>query len=138
MQSNKNDPQNLQDQIPTNDSPQAPQKVKDPFIAILISFFIPGGGQLYVGHLERGILMFALTLLCGIGWLIGIIDAYLLADKANKGLVEYSDKYIWYPFIFLGVGLIVFPVAIFLGLILLSIFFPEDMSAVLPFIYAMF
>lgn len=73
-------------------------KRKDPGVAALISFFIPGGGQLYNGQAGKGIAFIFATivnfflLFIGIGFLTGIatwiwsmIDAHQVADRINRG-----------------------------------------------------
>ncbi len=73
-------------------------KRKDPGVAALISFFIPGGGQLYNGQAGKGLAFIFVTivnfflLFVGIGFLTGIatwiwsmIDAHQVADRINRG-----------------------------------------------------
>jgi TM2 domain-containing membrane protein YozV len=73
-------------------------KRKDPGVAALISFFLPGGGQLYNGQAGKGIAFMFVTvvnfflLFVGIGFLTGIatwiwsmIDAHQVADRINRG-----------------------------------------------------
>jgi TM2 domain-containing membrane protein YozV len=73
-------------------------KRKDPGVAALISFFLPGGGQLYNGQAGKGIaFIFVMIvnfflLFIGIGFLTGIatwiwsmIDAHQVADRINRG-----------------------------------------------------
>jgi TM2 domain-containing membrane protein YozV len=73
------------------------QSGKSSGLAAVLSFFIPGLGQLYNGQFLKGFLMFvlfgisaaAIMLLIGIVttpilWLVGIIDAYRTADSLNQ------------------------------------------------------
>jgi TM2 domain-containing membrane protein YozV len=76
---------------------------KEPVLALLLSFFIPGMGQLYLGNNDRGFKLIAcavvawvLTAVC-IGlfiylgvWLFGMYDAYTLAEKINSGDIACS------------------------------------------------
>jgi TM2 domain-containing membrane protein YozV len=69
-------------------------------IAAVLSFIIPGAGQVYNGQLGKGILFFivgiilALTILIFIGvilyplfWIYNIYDAYNIANKINAGKI---------------------------------------------------
>jgi TM2 domain-containing membrane protein YozV len=80
---------------------QASEK-KSPGFAAVLSFLIPGLGQIYNGQIGKGIIMvvaaviFALLIIILIGiilylalWLYGIYDAYDTAKKINSG--EISD-----------------------------------------------
>jgi len=78
----------------------------NPAIAAVLSFFIIGLGQLYLGRSKRGAVMFiagivlAITsflVLPGIAlvilWLLGIIDAYKLGN-GEPGTLDFVGKYI--------------------------------------------
>lgn len=71
---------------------------KTPIIAVILSFLIPGLGQFYNGHTEKGIILFiaaiisAVLILFLIGailylvvWAFAIYDAYDSAERINKG-----------------------------------------------------
>ncbi len=71
---------------------------KDPGLAVLSSFFLPGGGQFYNGQVAKGLGFIAaafvslLLLLVGIGFLTGIatwiwsmVDAHQVAQRVNRG-----------------------------------------------------
>lgn len=73
-------------------------KRKDAGVAALISFFLPGGGQLYNGQVGKGLAFLAVTvvnfclLFVGIGFLTGIatwiwsmVDAHQSAERINRG-----------------------------------------------------
>lgn len=75
------------------------QSEKSPGIAALLSFLIPGAGQIYNGELGKGILLFILAVISGILvwvvvgcltspliWLIAIVDAYSSAKRINENL----------------------------------------------------
>lgn len=70
---------------------------KNPFFAAILSFVIPGLGQVYNGQVEKGIVLVLLGVIAyllwsaGIGiifsfilWVYAIYDAYKCADEANK------------------------------------------------------
>ena len=83
------------------------QPFKSPAVAAAIAALSPGSGQLWVGHLGRGLLMFGLSFLCGVGYFWGIFDAYTLAQQANEGKTHASDKYVLHAFITLPLILII-------------------------------
>jgi len=71
---------------------------KDPGVATLLSFFIPGSGQLYNGQIGKGCAFLAVTLVnflllfVGIGfftglvtWIWSMVDAHGSAEKINRG-----------------------------------------------------
>ena len=76
--------------------PQQPIKEKSSAIAAILSFLIPGVGQIYVGKAKRGILILILGIVIAmfsmflffipylIYWLWNIYDAYSLANKYNE------------------------------------------------------
>src|SRR5512136_1168212 len=51
----------------------------------LISVFIPGGGQIYLTHYLKGVLILIFSWLV-IPWLYGIYDAYTTSNKYNNEL----------------------------------------------------
>jgi TM2 domain-containing membrane protein YozV len=78
---------------------------KEPVLALILSFFIPGMGQLYLGNNDRGfkliigaIIAWVLTAVCiglfiyfGI-WIYGMYDAYTSAEKINRGEISFSTS----------------------------------------------
>lgn len=94
---------------------------KNPVVAALLSI-IPGWGQWYN---EKNILksfiflfiiftlnFFGVTILALIGWLIGIIEAYMTAKKINRNEI---------PFVELStLQIILWPVVVFAAVFLLS------------------
>jgi TM2 domain-containing membrane protein YozV len=73
---------------------------KDPGVATLLSFFIPGAGQLYNGQVGKGCAFLAVSLVnfllmfIGIGfftglvtWIWGMVDAHGSAEKINRGQI---------------------------------------------------
>jgi TM2 domain-containing membrane protein YozV len=80
-------------------------EVKNPVLAAALSFFWAGLGQIYNGQTQKGIVYMlayffclvstlfvfgiVLALLC---WFIGMVDAYITANKINNG--EFADEFI--------------------------------------------
>ncbi len=70
-----------------------PEQKKNPVIAALCSFFIPGLGQVYNGEVGKGFAILIGTLIGAvfllipgiIVWIIGIYDAYKTAGTINSG-----------------------------------------------------
>ncbi|MCD1295232.1 hypothetical protein CUJ83_09500 [Methanocella sp. CWC-04] len=80
-------------------------KIKEPLLALILSFFLPGLGQIYNGQIKKGIIaiigyavvIFAMIVLSFfiigiclipvifIVWLWGMYDAYTTANKINRG-----------------------------------------------------
>lgn len=82
-----------------------PVSNKSPVLAAVLSFFIPGVGQIYDGLVKRGILfiilgiIFVILYAIVIGaflylilWIYGMYDAYNCAKKINEG-IEIEDKF---------------------------------------------
>ena len=75
---------------------------KSPVVAAVLSLFLLGGaGQIYLGQQKKGIILVVATLLLsciGIGfviWIVGVIDAYILADKLQKGQPIGDMQWFW-------------------------------------------
>jgi TM2 domain-containing membrane protein YozV len=75
---------------------------KNPIIAAVLSLILLGGvGQIYLGQTKKGIIIIVVTLLLscvGIGfiiWIVGIIDAYIMADKLQKGEAIGDMQWFW-------------------------------------------
>jgi TM2 domain-containing membrane protein YozV len=74
---------------------------KDGALAAILSFIIPGVGQIYCGRVGRGIAFFIGTIclvwfLIGIGiWIWGIFDANDSAKKYNAYLDAYGQPPVW-------------------------------------------
>lgn len=79
---------------------------KSPFLAALLSFFIPGLGHLYVGAYQRALQvfggLFAAILLASMvrgpawvfivfAWFFGIVDSVRLAQAVNRGTAAESS-----------------------------------------------
>lgn len=68
---------------------------KSILLAMILSFFLPGVGQMYYGQVYKGIVL--LLVACAIGTptvglgvplisLIAVIDAYAIGKKLNRGV----------------------------------------------------
>ena len=72
---------------------------KSPFLALILSFFWTGLGQLYNGKFVKGILLqiaFAAGLVMFIipgviVWVIGLWDAYNDSEKMNRGEIPFDE-----------------------------------------------
>jgi TM2 domain-containing membrane protein YozV len=81
-----------------NDKPQPPQvyvPVKNPHVAVLLSFFLPGAGNLYAGSTAAGIVLLIswfvswFLLLAGVPavlivWVVATVTAHSAAVKFNQ------------------------------------------------------
>jgi len=56
---------------------------KNAGLAAVLSFFIPGAGQMYNGQIGKGILFFITSWLV-IPWIWSIFDAYSVANRINR------------------------------------------------------
>jgi TM2 domain-containing membrane protein YozV len=75
---------------------------KNPIIAAILSLLLFGGvGQMYLGQMKKGIILIVATIILaciGIGFLIpflGAIDAYMMADKLQKGESIGDMQWFW-------------------------------------------
>ena len=75
---------------------------KNPIIAAVLSLLLLGGvGQMYLGQTKKGIIIIVATVVLscvGIGVIIpilGTIDAYMLADKLQKGETIGDMQWFW-------------------------------------------
>jgi TM2 domain-containing membrane protein YozV len=75
---------------------------KNPIIAAILSLILLGGvGQMYIGQMKKGVILIVATVVLsciGIGVLIpvlGAIDAYMLADKLQKGEAIGDMQWFW-------------------------------------------
>ncbi len=78
-----------------------PTEKKSEGISAILSFFIPGLGQIYNGQIGKGIVMiivgvilaFTMVILIGfilypIFWIWNIYDAYSIAKRINAGIIR--------------------------------------------------
>ena len=84
------------EQIQPSDPP------KNAVIAAVLSLILFGGvGQIYLGQTKKGIIIIvaSVVLSCvGIGfitWIVGIIDAYMMGDKLQKGESIGDMQWFW-------------------------------------------
>ena len=81
--------------------PAQPTVQKSAGLAVVLSFFIPGLGQIYNGQIGKGILfiivgaILAFTMVVLIGfilyplfWIYNLYDAYSTAEKINAGKIQ--------------------------------------------------
>ena len=75
---------------------------KNPIIAAILSLLLLGGvGQMYIGQMKKGIILIVATVVLsciGIGVIIpilGAVDAYMLADKLQKGEAIGDMQWFW-------------------------------------------
>ncbi|HEV3037873.1 MAG TPA: TM2 domain-containing protein [Candidatus Angelobacter sp.] len=62
------------------------REIKNPGVALLLSFIFPGGGQFYNGHAGKGIIVLLTFWIFGITYLWSLFDAYTSAKRINAGL----------------------------------------------------
>jgi TM2 domain-containing membrane protein YozV len=80
---------------------QSPAEIRNPGVSLILSFFIPGLGQLYNGQITKGLIFIAigfflaLTVILLIGimlyplfWIYNMYDAYDTAKKVNAGIIK--------------------------------------------------
>jgi TM2 domain-containing membrane protein YozV len=80
---------------------QPPAEIRNPGVSLILSFFIPGLGQLYNGQITKGLIFIAigfflaLTIILLIGiilyplfWIYNMYDAYDTAKKVNAGIIK--------------------------------------------------
>ncbi|KPK04852.1 MAG: hypothetical protein AMJ56_16725 [Anaerolineae bacterium SG8_19] len=84
------------EQIQPSDPP------KNAILAAILSLLLLGGvGQIYLGQTKKGVILIVATLILsciGIGVLIpivGAIDAYMMADKLQKGETIGDMQWFW-------------------------------------------
>jgi len=84
------------EQIQPSDPP------KNAILAAILSLILLGGvGQIYLGQTKKGVILIVGTLLLsciGIGVLIpvlGAVDAYMIADKLQKGEAVGDMQWFW-------------------------------------------
>lgn len=100
-------PTSIESQV--NDSNLVVNSDKNPILAAILSFFIVGLGQIYLGLTKKGIILFVAAIISGIlmyfiiGWILWLIvwvyaiyDAYNSANKMNRGIgvqdtIDFND-----------------------------------------------
>jgi hypothetical protein len=82
---------------------------RNPFLAALFSFFLPGLGQVYNGQVEKGVAIF-FTCWLVIPWLYGVYDAYRMAKKINNRQLLIAPSKTYFVFCFILFSAIFFMV----------------------------
>lgn len=77
-------------------------KHRNPFVAAILAFFIPGAGQIYNGQMGKAVLIFFSCWLV-IPWLYGIGDAFVTAWLMDRGKLEFHP-----PSGYIVIGLLFF------------------------------
>ncbi len=99
---------------------------KNPVIAAILSFFIPGLGQVYNGggylkglmYLVATLIGYLLLIIPGLAiWLYGIYNAYSTAKKINEGILPYKDVSAGTLIIYAIIGFVV----IFVGVVIITL-----------------
>lgn len=105
---------------------QIKKEERSPGLAAFLSFFVAGLGQIYNGQIGKGILIFFTAWLI-IPWIIGIVDAYRIAVKINKGELVIKSR----PgcLIAAAVGMVIFIVGFFILVLLAAIAIPNLLRA---------
>ena len=76
--------QNVQVLQPAPAQTYIPHQIKNPGVALLLSFIFPGGGQFYNGHAGKGILVLLTFWIFGISYIWSLFDAYSSAQRINR------------------------------------------------------
>ncbi len=102
------------------------KEARSPALAAILSFIIAGLGQIYNGQIGKGILIFFTSWLV-IPWVIGIVDAYKIAVKINKGEILVKSR----PGCLVAaiIGLVVFIIGIATVVLLAAIAIPNLLRA---------
>jgi TM2 domain-containing membrane protein YozV len=64
--------------------PNTYREIKNPGIALLLSFIFPGGGQFYNGHAGKGFLVLLTFWIGGLTYFWSLFDAYNSAKRINR------------------------------------------------------
>ena len=92
---------------PVHTPPGPPVFYKNPAVAVVLSFFWAGLGQLYNGQIAKGIIFIIVYAICALScyiiigfittpivWVIGMVDAYSSATKINERLYQLSGYHV--------------------------------------------
>jgi TM2 domain-containing membrane protein YozV len=114
----------------------SPTQTKSPFLALILSFFFTGLGQVYNGNFRKG-LYFIFGVWIGIfffffpGLIImiwGLWDAYTDAEKVNRGELPFKEPTVWEIIGIICVPYILIFVLIFVFFIIYILFFAAIMA----------
>lgn len=88
-------------QRPPNATPQADQQLKNPSVAAVLSFVVPGLGHVYLGKIFAGIFVFVMIVVLvasGVGiilaiplWIAGVYGSYRVAKNQNETLLRKME-----------------------------------------------
>jgi TM2 domain-containing membrane protein YozV len=101
---------------------------KNPFLAAICSFFIPGLGQVYNGETALGVAVFLGTVIGAfiflipglIVWIFGMYNAYTIATKMNTGEIPFKPTKTAHMILFFILAM--FIVAIIIVFLILAAF----------------
>lgn len=121
------------EQVYSENIPRNTNQTKNTFFALILSFFIPGLGQVYNGRFWKGVgFMIAVPLgtlfllIPGILiWAWGMYDAYTESDRINKGELPYKKPTVWEI-----IGFLLLPILV--GLLIAFIFVLFFMIIAIP------
>lgn len=110
-----------------------PVKTKSAFFALILSFFIPGLGQVYNGHFWRGVFfMFAVPIgtlfliIPGIViWAWGLYDAYTESEAVNRGEKPFIEPTVWQI-----IGFLLMPILLVLAFAFLFTFIMVPLAVI--------
>jgi TM2 domain-containing membrane protein YozV len=95
-------PETIQPSSPPPKMIQPSSPPKSAGVALILSLLLLGGaGQIYLGQVTKGILLIVATVLLscvGIGfiiWIVGIIDAYMIGQKLERGEAVGEWEFFW-------------------------------------------
>lgn len=105
----------------------AKDNVKNPILALILSFFFSGLGSIYNGETLKGIAIylgtlvgFFILLVPGIiVWIYGMYDAYTTAKKMNEGTIPFKEANVPVMIVFVVAVLIIWGIVLFAGLLAL-------------------
>jgi TM2 domain-containing membrane protein YozV len=104
---------------------------KSPLLAALCSFVFAGLGQVYNGDVTRGFLVLIGTVVGTlffiipgfIVWLYGVYDAYVTAEKMNKGEIPYRETNTLHMILFVVIWFIGIAFFVFLAAVVAAFVF---------------
>jgi len=114
---------------------------KNPYLALLCSFFIPGLGQVYNGLTARGIAFFFGTLIGVIIfiipgfviWIYGMYDAFSTAEKMNNKEIPFLPTKTAHLIIFIILAIFIIAIVAFIIFItVLSVMFAPLAHQITP------
>jgi len=103
---------------------------KNPLIAVLCSFFIPGLGQIYNGEDKKGVALLFGTLIGAliflipgiVVWIYGMYDAYKTSEKMNSGEIPNRPTNTTTMILFAIFGFIMMIVFLIIGVAIMAAF----------------